>query len=160
MSIVFLSQPPSRLANNETGNDKNSPREQLEAVSEQFEALFLQQILKQMRKAGEALASDDSMRRREMDAFYEMHDQVLAESLASQRQLGIAQMLVDQLGGRLEAAEQAINNNPLSESKQQPNNEFNSGADAVALQDKKHSAVTTHPSAAFAQPIRIEPKDS
>ena len=35
--------------------DSGLTREQLQAASEQFEAMFLQQILKQMRKAGDVL---------------------------------------------------------------------------------------------------------
>src|SRR5690606_27533575 len=97
MSVVYL--PPSFGAAS-IGSEPSgeaTPRAQLEAVSEQFEALFLQQILKQMRRAGEVLAEDNGLRTRELGVMHEMHDELLAQTLAKQGQLGIAEMLVQQL---------------------------------------------------------------
>lgn len=74
-------------------------REKLEAAAEQFEALFLQQILKQMRKAGDVLSADNPMRSRDLDTMRDMYDQVVAESMSTQRQTGIRDMLVQQLAG-------------------------------------------------------------
>ena len=75
----------------------------LEAAAEQFEAMFLQQILKQMRKAGDVLSEGSSMRSRQGDTLREMHDEALAQTLATHRQTGIADLLVMQLS-RGEAA--------------------------------------------------------
>jgi len=74
-------------------------RARLEQVSEQFEALFLQQILKQMRKAGDVLSADSPLRSRQLDTLRDFHDEALADTLASRRQTGIADMLVKQLSG-------------------------------------------------------------
>lgn len=71
----------------------------LEAAAEQFEALFLQQVLKQMRKAGDVLAADNPMRSRELDTLRDFYDGMLADTLASKRQTGIADLLVQQLSG-------------------------------------------------------------
>ena len=102
MSIVSLPQHFNALRNRQDG-PAAARRQQLEVVCEHFEALFLQQILKQMRKAGDVLAADDSMRSREMGTMREMHDEVLAQTLAGKRQTGIASMLVQQLGGGLQS---------------------------------------------------------
>ena len=75
----------------------------LEDAAEQFEAMFLQQILKQMRKAGDVLSEGSSMRSRQGDTLREMHDEALAQTLATHRQTGIADLLVKQLS-RGEAA--------------------------------------------------------
>lgn len=108
MNIVsFPYHPGTTTVPAEPG--KNS-RERLEAVSEQFEALFLQQILKQMRKAGDALTADDSMRSRELETMHDFHDAALAETLARKRQTGLADMLVRQLGGAVEPPEQMAGN--------------------------------------------------
>src|SRR5690606_30037213 len=64
--------------------------------------MFLQQILKQMRKAGDVLAAGNPMRSRELDTMRDFYDEVLAESLATKRQTGIADMLVQQLSGGLD----------------------------------------------------------
>ena len=72
----------------------------LEVAAEQFEALFLQQVLKQMRKAGDVLSADNPMRSRELDTLRDFHDGMLADTLASKRQTGIADLLVQQLSGK------------------------------------------------------------
>lgn len=77
-------------------------REQLEVVSEQFEALFLQQILKQMRKASDVLTADNPMRSRDLDTMRDFYDELLADTLAQKKQVGIADMLVRQLSGGAE----------------------------------------------------------
>ncbi|CAG8863187.1 hypothetical protein PS627_00123 [Pseudomonas fluorescens] len=69
----------------------------LESAAEQFEAMFLRQILKQMRKAGDVLSEGSSMRSRQTDTLRELHDEALADTLATHRQSGIADMLVRQL---------------------------------------------------------------
>ncbi|WP_271411288.1 lytic transglycosylase domain-containing protein [Pseudomonas sp. Q1-7] len=101
MSIVSL---PTSFVSPRRAETPAGRREQLEAVSEQFEALFLQQILKQMRKAGDVLSAGSPMRSRELDTLRDFHDELLAETLAGKRQTGITDMLVKQLSGDPTAA--------------------------------------------------------
>lgn len=98
MSIVSLAQHLNthRGAADGIGTPR---REQLEVAAEQFEALFLQQILKQMRKASDVLSADNPMRSRELDTMRDFYDEVLAETLAGKKQTGIADLLVKQLSG-------------------------------------------------------------
>lgn len=95
MSIVSLnnSTNPSAVASSQIAGQKPA----LDMAAEQFEAMFLQQVLKQMRKAGDVLAADNPLRSREMDTMRDFYDGVLAETLAGKRQTGIADMLVKQL---------------------------------------------------------------
>lgn len=74
-----------------------SSRDRLHGAAEQFEALFLQQMLKQMRKASDVLSADSPLRSRQLDTLRDYHDQALAQTLASRRQSGIADLLVRQL---------------------------------------------------------------
>ncbi len=73
----------------------------LEQAAVQFEAVFMRTLLQQMRKAAEVLAADDdpfnSKQQRMMRDFY---DDKLASTLASQRSSGIANLLIQQLGGK------------------------------------------------------------
>ena len=78
-------------------NEQSVSRSQLEVAAEQFEALFLQQLLKQMRKAGDVLSNGSPMRSRDLDTLRDMHDQALADGLSQSRQGGIADLLVKQL---------------------------------------------------------------
>lgn len=98
MSIVSLPQHLASMRNRADGPTA-ARRQQLEVVAEQFEAMFLQQILKQMRKAGDVLGAGNPMRSRELDTMRDFYDEVLADTLASKRQTGIANMLVQQLSG-------------------------------------------------------------
>ena len=76
----------------------------LTEAAQQFEALFLQQVLKSMRKAGDVLAAD-ALRSRELDTYRDYYDGVLAEQLASQKAVGIADMLERQLQGGVATAQ-------------------------------------------------------
>lgn len=97
MSIVSLNNSANTSA---SSNAIAASPSALEAAAEQFEALFLQQVLKQMRKAGDVLAADNPMRSRELDTMRDFYDGMLADTLASKRQTGIADLLVQQLSGK------------------------------------------------------------
>ena len=98
MSIVSLAQHLNshRGAADGVGT---AQRAELTLAAEQFEALFLQQILKQMRKASDVLSADNPMRSRELDTMRDFYDEILAETLAGKKQTGIADLLVQQLSG-------------------------------------------------------------
>ena len=68
----------------------------LEEVARQFEALFLQMVLKGARDSsfGDPLFDDQ-----QMDFYRDLHDQQLSVELARGSGMGIARMLVEQLGG-------------------------------------------------------------
>ena len=69
----------------------------LRAAAEQFEALFIQQLLKQARSAKLA---EDVLGSEAGDTYTEMLDQERAKQLSQQMSLGIAEALVAQFGGR------------------------------------------------------------
>ena len=96
MSITNISQHRKPVPQ-ASGDAAVARQAKLENVAEQFEAMFLQQILKQMRKAGDVLSEGSSMRSRQGDTLRELHDEALAQSLASHRKTGLANMLVKQL---------------------------------------------------------------
>ena len=71
----------------------------LPAVAKQFEALFTQMMLKSMREAsdslGDAMGDSDAGK-----AYRDLYDQQLSVTLSQGKGLGIAQMLMRQLGGQ------------------------------------------------------------
>jgi flagellar protein FlgJ len=76
----------------------------LPAVAKQFEAIFTQMMLKSMRQANAGMGSDLSGSE-QVDTYRDMFDQQLALTLSNGRNgLGIAKMLIRQLGGEPEAA--------------------------------------------------------
>ena len=68
----------------------------LRSVAEQFEAMFIQQLLKQARSAKLA---DDILGSEASDTYTEMLDQERAKQLSSQMNLGIAEALIKQFDG-------------------------------------------------------------
>ena len=68
----------------------------LHAAAEQFEALFIHQLLKQARSAKLA---DDILGSEAGDTYTEMLDQERAKQLSSQMNLGIAEALIKQFDG-------------------------------------------------------------
>ncbi|MGP8305863.1 rod-binding protein [Vibrio sp. YIC-376] len=77
----------------------NQQGEALEVVAEQFEAMFLQMVLRQMRSSSDVLADDDSpFASQQQGVFRDMYDGQLAINMAQKQRSGIADMLVQQLG--------------------------------------------------------------
>ncbi|MCT8125022.1 rod-binding protein [Alishewanella sp. BS5-314] len=98
-----------------------SETDSLQQAAEQFEAIFLQLVLKNMHTATDALGTEDGLfASKEQQLFRDMHDAQLAQHLAGQRQLGLAEAIVRQLGAGLTETE----------------NKFKELHAAVALQDQ------------------------
>ncbi len=73
----------------------------LDAVSRQFESLFLQMMLKSMRDASPGGGLLDS---KQTQFYRDMHDKQLAMGLSEQQGIGLAEVLKRQLGGGDQAA--------------------------------------------------------
>ena len=73
----------------------------LQAAAEQFEALFIHQLLKQARSAKLA---DDILGSEAGDTYTEMLDQERAKQLSTRMNLGIAEALVLQFSGRAKSS--------------------------------------------------------
>ena len=91
----------SQFASLRVAADNNDP-EVLREVAGQFEALFIQTMLKNMREAslGDPLLGDSNQH----EMYESMLDQQLSLEMSSGRGLGLADMLVRQLGGEDAAA--------------------------------------------------------
>jgi flagellar protein FlgJ len=75
------------------GNDESA----LRAAAEQFEAIFMNMMLKSMRQANAAFEADNPMSSRHVKYFRDMHDNQLNSELSSQGSLGLADLMVQQL---------------------------------------------------------------
>ena len=71
----------------------------LKEAAQQFEAIFMQMLLKSMRKAQEVLESDSPFNSESTKFYRDMHDQQLAMELSSNGSLGLSDLIVRQLGG-------------------------------------------------------------
>lgn len=69
----------------------------LSQAAEQFEALFLRSMLKEMRKASDIIGDGDPFNSKQQRMMRDFYDDKLAGQLASQQSTGIARMIVNQL---------------------------------------------------------------
>ena len=92
----------------------------LEVVAGQFEAMFLQMVLRQMRSSSDVLADKDSpFASQQQDVFRDMYDGQLAMELAKKQNSGIANMLIQQLSPSMRevAFDQSRNVSPANDGK-------------------------------------------
>jgi flagellar protein FlgJ len=74
----------------------------LQEAAQQFESIFVQMMIKSMRKASEVLSDEDSPFNSQNVKFYQdMHDQQLASSLSASGSIGLADIVVKQLSQHL-----------------------------------------------------------
>ena len=86
----------NRLNALKTG-DKNSDAN-LKKVAQEFESLFVSQMLKSMRSANEVMAKDNPMNTAATRHYQDMYDQQLSVSLSKQgRGIGLQDVLMRQL---------------------------------------------------------------
>lgn len=89
--------------------------EGLAKAADQFETLFLQMVLKSMRSASDALASEDSLVNSERQRMYrDMHDGQLTMAMANKGSIGISDAMVRQLSPMVEEQQLQQTNNNLS----------------------------------------------
>lgn len=127
---------PTLAANGEEPAQAISAAEHDKIVqaAEGFEAMFIREMLSQMRKANETLAGPDGMFANSINAdMLDMADSAIASQLAKGRSFGIGNVLLRQL---------------LPEN---PPDAFKEGAAAVASQGI--APASAGPSAAFAPPV-------
>ncbi len=75
----------------------------LKAAAQQFEATFMNMLLKTMREANEALGDDELMGSESVEFYQTMHDEQLAATLSSKGMLGLADLMVKQLSGTVQS---------------------------------------------------------
>ena len=72
----------------------SAPSKAIEEVASQFEALFIQQMMKSMR---DAVPKSDLLHSDHLETYQSMADQQMAVSLSQHGGVGIARMLVEQM---------------------------------------------------------------
>ncbi len=137
----------------------------LKTVSGQFEAMFLQLVLRRMRAGSDALADKDSpFASQQQGVFRDMYDGQLAMELAKKQSSGIADLLVKQLSPQVQDAEleQASNVIPAqdvfnpkglgakSHYRDLLGNNVNAANEVVTLSKQASAAISN---SAFAQPL-------
>ncbi len=79
--------------------DEVSKKAALKEAAQQFEAIFMQMLLKSMRQAEDVLAADSPFNSQTTKFYRDMHDQQLAVNMSANGTLGLAELIERQLGG-------------------------------------------------------------
>ena len=79
--------------------DKESKEAALEQAAKQFEAIFMQMLMKSMRKSQDVVASDSPFNSESTKFYRGMHDQQMSLELSNNGALGLSELIVRQLGG-------------------------------------------------------------
>ncbi|MCC4834398.1 rod-binding protein [Shewanella sp. 10N.7] len=96
--------------------EANGEHGALELVSQQFEAQFLQTVLKQMRSASDVMADKDSPLSSQNDGMYrDWHDAELAGRLSQLQSTGLASVMTKQLSAALKSAPDSVASNNQTE---------------------------------------------
>ncbi|WP_457243551.1 flagellar assembly peptidoglycan hydrolase FlgJ [Pseudomonas lurida] len=99
----------NRLNQLKVGDDKNSEGN-MRKVAQEFESLFLSEMLKSMRSATEALGKDNPMNTPAAKQYQEMYDQQLAVSMSREGGgIGLADVLMRQMQKNKPVEAQAAN---------------------------------------------------
>ncbi|MCL5255588.1 MAG: flagellar assembly peptidoglycan hydrolase FlgJ [Gammaproteobacteria bacterium] len=92
-SVYDLSQL-DQLRQRGLSNDESA----LRAAAQQFEALFMNMLMKSMRQANKVFETEDNpLSSRDVEFFQDMYDNQLTSELSSQGTLGLADLMVQQL---------------------------------------------------------------
>lgn len=83
---------------------KGGDREALEMAAKQFESIFLQMLMKTMRDSNDLIAEGGMFSSNQQQFYQRMFDDQLTLSLSKNGQLGIADLIVQQLSGNLQGA--------------------------------------------------------
>lgn len=103
---AMLYHDNSALSNIRVSSDK---QEALKTVAGQFEAMFLQMVLRQMRSSSDVLAPEDNpFSSKEQGVYRDFYDGQLAIELAKKQNSGIAEMLIKQLSPTLPHLEKRV----------------------------------------------------
>ena len=132
------------------GRARANPNEAVEEVAQQFEALFIQMMLKSMRDAvedGGLFGSD------QLDTYQQMADQQTALDMASKGGIGLAEALVAQLSRNQGAEPSDINEAPTLNAQS-----FSLATDAAppearSLMPREPAAITIYRDAAKSLPL-------
>lgn len=80
---------------------RTDKRAALEEVARQFESLFLSEMLKSMRKAGDVLSEGNYLRSNQSDLYRDMFDNQMSLTMAGGKGTGLAEALVRQLSRQI-----------------------------------------------------------
>ena len=124
----------NRLNQLKVGKGRDSEAN-IHKVAQEFESLFMNEMLKAMRKAGDVVGDGNFMNSNESKAYRDMYDQQLAVTMSKQNGVGLADVLERQLGKTLHPGAGRVNPFAQVASGVQPNRLAGDGLAADQVRD-------------------------
>ncbi|WP_250658520.1 flagellar assembly peptidoglycan hydrolase FlgJ [Alkalimarinus coralli] len=84
----------------------------LEAVSKQFESMFISMVMKSMREANKTFSEGNFLNSSQTEFYQEMFDSQLSLTLSKGRGMGVAEAMMRQMSKQIEGVGQVETNNP------------------------------------------------
>ncbi|UTW10054.1 flagellar assembly peptidoglycan hydrolase FlgJ [Marinobacterium rhizophilum] len=115
---------------------KNDGPEALAQVAKQFEQMFMSMMLKSMREANASLAEDSPFNSGDVKFYQDMLDQQMTLELSTGKGMGLAEVLVKQLGQQLnmpDTERDKADLRPLDESERMLKRALGGGSELAAL---------------------------
>lgn len=144
----LLSQSLAIDPTNAVNIAKNSTEsEGIRQAAEQFEAIFLQLVLKSMNSATETMSGENGFfNSKEQAQFRDMYDAQTAQHLASKHQLGLAEAIIKQFDEKIAPIENTFKNDLISVA-----NTSYKGGETI---ESAHSG-DIYSGASFTQPLNV-----
>ncbi|GLK89442.1 flagellar assembly peptidoglycan hydrolase FlgJ [Pseudomonas turukhanskensis] len=130
----------NRLANLKVGQDRDSEGN-IKKVAQEFESLFLNQMLKAMRSANEAFSEGNFMNSNEAKTYQQMYDQELAVKMSKEGGIGLADVLARQMSKMKAPTHKA---NPFAHGDEVNAVNATAAAGATTASDTSNKTLTSH----------------
>ncbi len=130
----------NRLANLKVGQDRDSEGN-IKKVAQEFESLFLNQMLKAMRSANEAFSEGNFMNSNEAKTYQQMYDQELAVKMSKEGGIGLADVLARQMSKMKSGTHKA---NPFAQAGDANAINATTGVSGTTASDSASKTLTSH----------------
>lgn len=130
----------NRLSNLKVGKDRDSEAN-IKKVAQEFESLFLNQMLKAQRQANEAFSEGNFMNSNAAKTYQQMYDQELSVKMSKEGGIGLADVLARQMSKMQKGTHKA---NPFAQTDQANAITSGNGASATAASDTSSKTLTSN----------------
>lgn len=130
----------NRLSNLKVGKDRDSEAN-IKKVAQEFESLFLNQMLKAQRQANEAFSDGNFMNSNAAKTYQQMYDQELSVKMSKEGGIGLADVLARQMSKMQKGTHKA---NPFAQADQASAITSSNGVGATAASDTSSKTLTSN----------------
>lgn len=117
----------------------------LHAAAKQMESVFLNMMLKSMREANAVLSEGSLFESKESEFYQEMYDKQLSSNLSAQGGIGLADIIVSQLGGKEKNQDDSTKNYDITQYLENPINNFSAGLRKINVDKNEANESTDDP---------------